>query len=222
MSTISSSRPSTSPHGVPVYITPEQVAQLLQVSIKSVYRWAATDPTLPQLRLGVGKGCTLRFPAGRLERWLRSREGAWAERHLETRRTQRQKRVIYRMSRSRRPSHAPIRVPTEADHDHFSAGQLPRFGGGSLRSSSWHAQLLCHHRVAMPSLEFDENTVAGSTIVHARATYSRSERRASSASISSSNDSTAARPRRALLSPVPIPALSIVRNDRRLILGRSH
>ncbi len=52
------------------YLTPEQVGDLLQVSVKSIYRWAKADPTMPMLRLGG----TVRFPQARLERWLRDRE----------------------------------------------------------------------------------------------------------------------------------------------------
>jgi hypothetical protein len=52
------------------YWSPEQVAQLLQVSTKTVYRLAAANPDLPRLPLpGV-----LRFPRQRLLRWLRDRE----------------------------------------------------------------------------------------------------------------------------------------------------
>jgi excisionase family DNA binding protein len=54
----------------PEYFTPDQVAELLQVSTKSVYRWAAEDPTMPALRIGG----TVRFHAERLRRWLRDRE----------------------------------------------------------------------------------------------------------------------------------------------------
>ncbi len=52
------------------YLTAEQVAQMLQVSEKSVYRWALADPTMPALRIGG----TVRFPRERLLRWLRERE----------------------------------------------------------------------------------------------------------------------------------------------------
>lgn len=52
------------------YLTGEQVAALLQVSAKSVYRWAAADPSMPVLKLqGV-----VRFPRERLMRWLRDQE----------------------------------------------------------------------------------------------------------------------------------------------------
>ena len=52
--------PTPKPVGPPqaTYLTPEQFAGMVQVSTKSVYRWAATDPTLPCLRLGG----TIRFP----------------------------------------------------------------------------------------------------------------------------------------------------------------
>ena len=51
-------------------MTPEQVAAMLQVSDKSIYRWLKADPTMPALRIGG----TVRFPRERLERWLRDRE----------------------------------------------------------------------------------------------------------------------------------------------------
>jgi len=54
----------------PKYLTPKNVAQILQVSVKSIYRWLAADPTMPALRIGG----TVRFPRERLERWLRERE----------------------------------------------------------------------------------------------------------------------------------------------------
>jgi excisionase family DNA binding protein len=57
----------------PAYLTPRQVAALLQISSKTLYRLASTDPTLPCLRIG-GKGGALRFPKARLEAWLRARE----------------------------------------------------------------------------------------------------------------------------------------------------
>ncbi len=52
------------------YLTPDQVAAMLQVSPKSIYRWAKIDLTLPVLKLGG----TVRFPRERLLRWLRDRE----------------------------------------------------------------------------------------------------------------------------------------------------
>ena len=52
------------------YLTAEQVAELLQLGAKSIYRLAKSDPTMPMLKLGG----TVRFPRERLERWLRDRE----------------------------------------------------------------------------------------------------------------------------------------------------
>ena len=52
------------------YLTATQVARWLQVSEKSVYRWATHDPSMPALRIGG----VIRFPRERLERWVRSRE----------------------------------------------------------------------------------------------------------------------------------------------------
>ena len=52
------------------YLTGEQVAALLQVSVKSVQRWASNDPSMPVLRIGR----TVRFPRERLLRWLKTRE----------------------------------------------------------------------------------------------------------------------------------------------------
>ena len=45
-----------------MFLTAGQVAELLQVSEKSVLRWAAADPTMPALRIGR----TLRFDRARL------------------------------------------------------------------------------------------------------------------------------------------------------------
>jgi excisionase family DNA binding protein len=63
----------------PAYWTPSQLAEQLQVSVQSIYRWAKEDASMPQIRLGKGRGSTLRFPRDRVLRWLRSREGVPAE-----------------------------------------------------------------------------------------------------------------------------------------------
>ena len=52
------------------YLRPQDLAKLLQVSTKSVYRWAQQDPTMPALRIGG----LVRFPQDRILAWLRSRE----------------------------------------------------------------------------------------------------------------------------------------------------
>ena len=52
------------------YVTFDEVAELLQVSKKTLCRWAKKDPSLPVLRI---EG-TVRFPREKLLRWLRARE----------------------------------------------------------------------------------------------------------------------------------------------------
>ena len=53
----------------PAYLTAAQVADMLQVSPKTVYRLAKADPSLPTLEIGG----VVRFPRDRLMRWLRAR-----------------------------------------------------------------------------------------------------------------------------------------------------
>src|SRR5437762_1987168 len=58
------------------YLTPAQVAELLQVSEKTVSRWALTDPTMPVLR----RGRVVRFERERLLAWLARQEPRSARR----------------------------------------------------------------------------------------------------------------------------------------------
>jgi len=51
------------------YFTTAQVAELLQVSPRTVERWAADDAAMPVLRVGR----TVRFPRAALELWLQRR-----------------------------------------------------------------------------------------------------------------------------------------------------
>jgi len=67
---VAESRASGTSPPEPAYLTPAQVAALLQISVKTVYRWSSTDSTMPVLRVG----STVRFPRERLLRWLRDRE----------------------------------------------------------------------------------------------------------------------------------------------------
>ena len=61
---------SCPPDGLPSpYLRPAQVAELLQVSEKSIYRWVKSQG-LPAVRIGG----VLRFHSVRLERWLQARE----------------------------------------------------------------------------------------------------------------------------------------------------
>jgi excisionase family DNA binding protein len=54
----------------PEYMTGQEVATMLQVSVKSVWRWADKDRSMPVLKIGG----TVRFPRERLLRWLQRRE----------------------------------------------------------------------------------------------------------------------------------------------------
>jgi excisionase family DNA binding protein len=57
----------------PQYLTAEQVGELLQVSPRTVQRWALEDASMPTLRLGR----TVRFPRAEFEQWLeRSTQGS--------------------------------------------------------------------------------------------------------------------------------------------------
>src|SRR2546428_10174834 len=67
-------KPQTTTGAVAEYLTAGQIAELLQVSEKSVYRWAAGDPTFPMLKIGG----TVRFPRQRPIYCRRKREqGVW-------------------------------------------------------------------------------------------------------------------------------------------------
>jgi excisionase family DNA binding protein len=48
------------------YLTPQDVAALLQVDDRTVLRWAASDPSMPTLRIGR----VVRFEKAALDRWL--------------------------------------------------------------------------------------------------------------------------------------------------------
>jgi excisionase family DNA binding protein len=54
----------------PAYLTPGEVARLLQVSEKTVLRWSLEDATMPVLR----RGGVVRFHRERLEAWLARQE----------------------------------------------------------------------------------------------------------------------------------------------------
>ncbi len=74
------------PPGKPLereWLTPGEVAAMLQLSDKTIYRLAKADPTLPVVRIGKGKNATVRFHRARLERWLLDRlQGAARSRRL--------------------------------------------------------------------------------------------------------------------------------------------
>jgi excisionase family DNA binding protein len=51
---------------LPVYVTPQQVAEMLQVDERTVLRWAQQDASLPVSRIGR----VIRFERAALLRWL--------------------------------------------------------------------------------------------------------------------------------------------------------
>ena len=61
----------------PAFLTAVNVATMLQVDVKTVYRWASTDASMPALRVaGV-----VRFPREQLLTWLQARvQGSRAHR----------------------------------------------------------------------------------------------------------------------------------------------
>ena len=60
----------------PLYLTAEQVADMLQVDAKTVSRWSLEDPSMPVLR----RGRVVRFPRERLLTWLERQEPRAARR----------------------------------------------------------------------------------------------------------------------------------------------
>jgi len=69
-----SAQPQDSPPvgSLALYLTAEELGQILRVSAKTVYRMAKTDPSMPMLQLG--RLGTVRFPRERLLEWLRDQE----------------------------------------------------------------------------------------------------------------------------------------------------
>jgi excisionase family DNA binding protein len=51
------------------YLTARDVAEMLQVDESSVYRWAASDPSMPATRIGG----VVRFDRVKLDAWLDQR-----------------------------------------------------------------------------------------------------------------------------------------------------
>ncbi len=60
----------SAPVAAPEYLTVEQVAELLQVSTKTVRRWAKDDASMPVWQ----KEQVIRFHRERLLKWLSDRE----------------------------------------------------------------------------------------------------------------------------------------------------
>ncbi|MBM4113380.1 MAG: helix-turn-helix domain-containing protein [Phycisphaerae bacterium] len=62
---------------LPAYMTPADVATMLQVHERSVLRWAAADASMPVTRLG---GRVVRFERAALLRWLERKQPRLARR----------------------------------------------------------------------------------------------------------------------------------------------
>jgi excisionase family DNA binding protein len=60
----------TSPPASP-YLTPSQVATMLQVDVRTVLRWASSDASMPATRISPR---VLRFERQALDRWLERRQ----------------------------------------------------------------------------------------------------------------------------------------------------
>src|SRR2546430_14768312 len=58
-------KPQTTTGATAEYLTAGQIAELLQVSEKSVYRWAAGDPTFPMLKIGGARRLSPQHPIHR-------------------------------------------------------------------------------------------------------------------------------------------------------------
>ena len=54
----------------PEYLLPGEVATMLRLSEKSIYRLVKLEPSMPAIKLGG----TVRFPRERLLKWLHTRE----------------------------------------------------------------------------------------------------------------------------------------------------
>jgi excisionase family DNA binding protein len=66
----------------PAFLTAVDVAAMLQVDVKTVYRWASTDATMPAVRIGGA----VRFDRVKLLAWLEARtQGSRAhQRHIRS------------------------------------------------------------------------------------------------------------------------------------------
>jgi excisionase family DNA binding protein len=66
----------------PAYLSAEQLAELIQVSAKTITRWSLEDPTMPVFR----RGRVVRFPTEAVLAWLRRQESRLARRAAQAQR----------------------------------------------------------------------------------------------------------------------------------------
>ena len=105
---------SAAPH----YLTPAQVAELLQVCEKTVLRWSLEDASMPVLR----RGGVVRFHRERLERWLERQEPRSV------------RRLTYRSRTTAEPAASAGRRAAIYNHAHLIASQ--RFQQGPVLEGS--------------------------------------------------------------------------------------
>jgi len=74
---------------LPAYLTPQQVAETLQVNERTVLRWAAEDASMPTTRIGR----VIRFEREPLLRWLARKRPRIAQRSTQDRDSAAQVRV---------------------------------------------------------------------------------------------------------------------------------
>jgi len=65
---------------VPAFLTPQQVAEMLQVNERTVLRWAAEDASMPATRIGR----VIRFEREPLRRWLARKRPRLAQGSTQT------------------------------------------------------------------------------------------------------------------------------------------
>ena len=70
------------PERTPAYLSAEQLAELVQVSAKTITRWSLEDPTMPVFR----RGRVVRFPTEPVFAWLRRQESRSARRAAQAQR----------------------------------------------------------------------------------------------------------------------------------------
>ena len=71
------SAPSVTDDKAPEFLVIREVAEMLRLSEKSIYRLLTEEPSLPHIRVGRG---ALRFPRVPLQRWLERRTAGPARR----------------------------------------------------------------------------------------------------------------------------------------------
>jgi predicted DNA-binding transcriptional regulator AlpA len=64
----------------PIYDKADDIGKIVKLSVKTIYRLSAADPTFPSIKIGG----SIRFPRERVIRWFRAREQGRAHQRQET------------------------------------------------------------------------------------------------------------------------------------------